>query len=75
MDEKIIEAMFHGHYPNVMGIQFHPERAQFYLHSKKFQFEPNGSKKTLDKWIDEESLNFHYQFWKSINTILNESFL
>jgi len=75
LDEKIIEAMFHGHYPNVMGIQFHPERAQFYLHSKTFQFEPGGTKKTLDKWIDEESLDFHYQFWKSINAILNESFL
>nr|WP_319399483.1 gamma-glutamyl-gamma-aminobutyrate hydrolase family protein [uncultured Carboxylicivirga sp.] len=75
MDEKVIEAMFHVHYPNVMAVQFHPERAQLYLPTANFQFEPHGEKKTLNKWIDEESMNFHILFWNAINTILNESYL
>lgn len=74
MDEKIIEGMFHIHYPNVIGVQFHPERSQFYLKEKPSQFEPDGPKKTLNKWIDEDSMNFHIKFWQSIDKIFNEKF-
>ncbi|MCU4165619.1 gamma-glutamyl-gamma-aminobutyrate hydrolase family protein [Carboxylicivirga caseinilyticus] len=73
LDEKIIEGMFHSYYPNVMAVQFHPERAQFFLKTRKFQFVPNGPQKSLNKWIDEDSMEFHYKFWKAINAILNES--
>lgn len=72
MDEKIIEAIFHIHYPNVLGVQFHPERSQLYIQSKKYQFEPQGPKMTMDQWIDEESMEFHLKLWKAIDEMINE---
>ncbi|MBS2213184.1 gamma-glutamyl-gamma-aminobutyrate hydrolase family protein [Carboxylicivirga mesophila] len=71
-DGKIIEGMFHAHYPNVFGVQFHPERSQFYLRSKKYTFHPEGQPKLLSDFLDEESMQFHIQFWQGINAILME---
>ncbi|MBR8537569.1 gamma-glutamyl-gamma-aminobutyrate hydrolase family protein [Carboxylicivirga sediminis] len=71
-DGKIIEAMFHAHYPNVFGVQFHPERSQFYLKSKKYIFQPGTQPKLLSDFLNEESMQFHVQFWQGINAILLE---
>ena len=71
-DGKIIEGIFHSHYPNVFGVQFHPERAQYFLKSKKYQIKPNDQPKYLDDYLDEKSMQFHIQFWKAINNILQE---
>lgn len=71
-DEKVIEAMFHAHYPNVFGVQFHPERSQFYLNTRKYQFEPNSKGKYLNEYLNEESTQFHIRFWQAINRILQE---
>ncbi|MCT4644591.1 MAG: gamma-glutamyl-gamma-aminobutyrate hydrolase family protein [Carboxylicivirga sp.] len=71
-DEKVIEAIFHAHYPNVFGVQFHPERSQFYLQNRKYQFEPKQEGQYLNDYLDEESMQFHLQFWKAINTLIKE---
>ncbi len=71
-DNKVIEAMFHCSYPNVFAVQFHPERTGYYLEEDKYQFEPNGKRKYLSEWIDEESMDFHIRYWKAIDKILNE---
>ena len=66
-DGKVIEAIYHKKYPNVFGIQFHPERPGFYKPEDKVQFKPDGKKKTLPEWIDQESMDFHKAYWKAIN--------
>jgi len=71
-DGKIIEGMFHAHFTNVFGVQFHPERSQFFLKDKKVRFKPNGEKQFLSDYLNEESLIFHYQFWKGLNDIIQE---
>ncbi|MCG8580877.1 MAG: gamma-glutamyl-gamma-aminobutyrate hydrolase family protein [Bacteroidales bacterium] len=71
-DEKVIEAMFHAHYPNVFGVQFHPERSQFFLKTRKYQFEPLTEGKYLDQYLDEESMAFHVRFWEAIDSIIQE---
>ncbi|MDE5424335.1 gamma-glutamyl-gamma-aminobutyrate hydrolase family protein [Ancylomarina sp. DW003] len=70
IDGKIIEAIYHKNYPNVFGIQFHPERSGFYNPKDKVMFKPNGETKIFPEWIDQESMNFHKAYWKAINKIL-----
>ncbi|MRT92768.1 gamma-glutamyl-gamma-aminobutyrate hydrolase family protein [Ancylomarina sp. 16SWW S1-10-2] len=67
IDGKIIEAIYHKKFSNVFGIQFHPERSDFFMPTCKVQFKPNGEKKTLQEWIDIESLNFYKAYWMGIN--------
>lgn len=71
-DKKIIEAMFHVHYPNVFAVQFHPERVGLYKNDSKYQFAPKGEQKFLHEWIDEESMDFHIKYWQAINNIWNQ---
>lgn len=72
IDGKIIEAIYHKTYPNVFGIQFHPERAGLFNPINKVRFTPNGEAKTLQDWIDKESLSFHKAYWKAINEKLQD---
>lgn len=67
IDGKVIEAIYHKKFPNVFGIQFHPERSGFYDPKDKVRFKPNGEAKTLREWVDKESMNFHKAYWKAIN--------
>ena len=66
-DGKIIEAIYHKKYPNVFGIQFHPERAGFYNPKDKVQFTPQGEAKYFPEWIDTKSMDFHKAYWNAIN--------
>jgi len=71
-DGKVIEAIFHSHYQNVFGVQFHPERSQLYLRSKKYKFTPQGKIQHLPEFIDEESMEFHFSFWRAINDLIQK---
>ncbi|MCZ4694532.1 hypothetical protein DWB61_05710 [Ancylomarina euxinus] len=71
-DGKIIEAIYHKKYPNVFGIQFHPERSGFYKPKDKVQFTPQGEAKFFPEWIDDESMDFHKAYWRAINERLQE---
>jgi len=71
-DGKIIEAIYHKKYPNVFGIQFHPERSGFYNPKDKVQFTPKGEAKFFPEWIDSESMDFHKAYWKAINERLQK---
>ncbi len=71
MDGKIPEAIFHAHYPNVFGVQFHPERSQFFLNTLTYKFQPHSTAKYLWEHLDEESRLFHTRFWQAFNTILS----
>ncbi len=63
MDQKIIEGLRHTKYPNVLGVQFHPEGA--YLYNEKTYKEYPYSEKTtgLQLLIERKSLEFHQQYW------------
>ncbi|TRX61905.1 gamma-glutamyl-gamma-aminobutyrate hydrolase family protein [Carboxylicivirga sp. M1479] len=71
-DGKIIEAVFHAHYPNVFGVQFHPERSQFYIQTRQSKFTPDGEAIQLSDCLDDESMSFHLQFWKAVNHLIQE---
>ncbi|MCB2194573.1 MAG: gamma-glutamyl-gamma-aminobutyrate hydrolase family protein [Bacteroidetes bacterium] len=68
VDGKIIEAITHQKYPNVLGIQFHPEGT--YLHNEeiKHRIKPTdelvSGKQILE---DNSSYEFHLMFWKTFS--------
>ncbi|MGC9342239.1 MAG: gamma-glutamyl-gamma-aminobutyrate hydrolase family protein [Bacteroidales bacterium] len=71
MDGKIIEAIEHTRYPNVFGIQFHPEVDYLYQDEKKYKFLPYGEDFSLrDKLIEKNSMDFHLQFWRAFSNTL-----
>jgi putative glutamine amidotransferase len=64
-DGKIIEAIAHKKYPNVLGIQFHPEGT--YLHNQEIKYRINSKdelKSGKQILIDSDSYDFHLEFWK-----------
>ena len=73
MDNKVVEALVHKKFPNVIGVQFHPE---FYtLHdpdSKKIKFNPLDNELMTEHeiLIKNKSYRFHLDFWTSfINSV------
>jgi putative glutamine amidotransferase len=72
MDEKIVEAIEHTRYPNVIGIQFHPEVTGLYEKENKITFTP-GEKATqsfIDLYPGSLGVDFHINFWKHFGEIL-----
>lgn len=71
IDGKIIEAIEHTRYPNVFGIQFHPEVDYLYQDDKRYKFLPYDEDFSLrDKLIEEKSLDFHLQLWQVFSKTL-----
>lgn len=74
MDGKIIEAIAHKKYPNVLGIQFHPEGK--YLHDREIQYHknPNDELKAGKQILkDNNSYEFHLKLWKTFTTKINST--
>ncbi len=76
MDSKVVEALVHKKFPNVIGVQFHPE---FYtLHdpdSKKIKFYPMEKELVTEHeiLIKNKSYRFHLNFWASfIDSVVNK---
>jgi len=71
-DGKIIEAIAHKKYLNVLGVQFHPEGT--YLHNQEIKYrikpidELKSGKQTL---LDSNSYDFHLKFWKEFSKKMN----
>ena len=67
MDGKIVEAVEHRIYPNVMGVQFHPENLVLYRPDILFRERPDVDP-TLNLLsfleADSVSLAFHRKLWK-----------
>jgi len=67
-DGKIIEAITHNKYPNVLGIQFHPEGT--YLHNREIRYRINPTdelKSGKQILLDSDSYDFHLEFWKTFS--------
>jgi putative glutamine amidotransferase len=71
-DGKIIEAIAHEKYPNVLGIQFHPEGV--YLHDPypRYRKKPVEELKSGKQILEEnESYTFHLKFWEYFSRRFN----
>lgn len=72
MDEKIIEAIEHEVYPNVFGVQFHPEKPGLFdpdiIHPQNCSNTINF-KERID---NSDSFAFHLAYWKHLSAILHE---
>ena len=72
VDKKIIEAIGHREYPNVLGIQFHPEGT--YLHNPeiKYKVSPNDLLMAgYDILKNHGSYDFHLAIWKEFSRKLS----
>ena len=77
LDGKIIEAVAHKKYPNVLGVQFHPEMPWLWDDTIRFKFTPDDSEEMsfrsiLDK--NPPSFPFHEKLWLWFREKLKESF-
>jgi putative glutamine amidotransferase len=76
IDGKVIEAIYHNKYKNVLGVQFHPEF--YYLHdpdSKKFKLNPNDVKLLTEHEIIMSlgGYAFNLKYWKYFSDLINKN--
>lgn len=67
LDGKVIEALEHEIYPNVLGVQFHPEFPILYNRGRTFRFLPEDKKAiSLLELLERHppSHEFHQKIWK-----------
>jgi putative glutamine amidotransferase len=70
MDGKIIEGIQHTRYPNVLGIQFHPEKPGLFDPGIEH---PSGCNSTInfqEAIADTDSYTFHLAFWRFLGNQL-----
>ena len=72
MDKKVVEAIEHTRYPNVIGIQFHPEVRNLYDADSKITFRPGeeASYSFIDLYPGSKGEDFHRNFWKHFGDLL-----
>lgn len=71
MDGKIVEALVHIKYPNVFGVQFHPEPSFLYQPETKINFEPKkiASHSFIDLYDAERGLKYNKNIWNWLGKI------
>ena len=71
MDGLIIEGIEHMKFPNVIGIQFHPEVDYLYKSDRSFRFTPGEDNFSLLEKIKElDSYEFHLELWKAVSGMI-----
>lgn len=66
LDDKVVEAIEHERFPNVLGVQFHPELDWLWDKTIKFRFLPEYKKEKSFATILEQnppSYDFHKKLW------------
>ncbi len=65
LDGKVVEAVAHQRYPNVLGVQFHPEFSILYDREKKVRIRPDDEPFTLRSVLENNppSYLFHQRLW------------
>jgi putative glutamine amidotransferase len=66
LDDKIVEAIEHEKYPNVLGVQFHPEYRKLWDATPEFKYAPDdpdlfGYRTLLE--ANPPSFEFHKKLW------------
>ena len=72
VDGKIVEAIHHKKYPNVLGVQFHPEFSTLYdPESPNLKFSPTDSVSITEYEVlkKKNSLEFHLKFWQYFSAL------
>lgn len=72
LDGKIVEALTHSRFPNVLGVQFHPEFLTLYdPESRKYRVTPQDSTALTEHEtiVAGGSLQFHKNFWKYFSAL------
>lgn len=72
MDGKIVEAIHHNTFANVLGVQFHPENYQLFKASEKsYKYSPaDTANRSAYKILEEhQSLDFHNSFWRYFSNL------
>lgn len=75
LDGKIAEVVEHNTFPNVLGVQFHPERFTIWEGATKFRFTPRDKEPTtLMSFLESHppSLEFHKKIWSWLSQRLQE---
>jgi len=67
MDGKIVEALQHKTFRNVVGVQFHPEPAALYQPQARFTTLPGSDFSPNELLKQSNSLGFHQLFWKDFS--------
>ena len=68
MDQKVVEGLTHKKYPNVLGIQFHPEGT--YLYNPEIKFKVNQTSEAVSGFEilkNRSSYDFHLAYWKEFS--------
>ncbi|MFC2084689.1 gamma-glutamyl-gamma-aminobutyrate hydrolase family protein [Bacteroidota bacterium] len=75
IDGKVVEAIAHTKYKNVLGVQFHPEvKALYHKNENKYKLTPDDSvmycfNEMLENY---ESLTFHKNYWKHFSQLFSD---
>ncbi len=68
MDGRIVEALEHTEYSNVIGVQFHPEAMRLYNPEIRFRMNPGDPLQTgKNVLIENNSYLFHKAYWKDFS--------
>lgn len=71
LDGNIIEGIQHQEFPNVIGIQFHPEVSGIYQEGANIKFKPEEDSFSLFQRMKElKSYEFHVRLWSEIMNLL-----
>jgi len=75
MDGKVIEAIEHKKYPNVFGVQFHPENQLLWDKGLKNRFSPDSEETSYRQVLEDNppSFEFHKKLWSWFCTQLSEA--
>lgn len=65
LDGKIVEALSHDRFPNVLAVQFHPENMNLWDASRPYLLSPQESPQTWKGFLEAHppSLEFHRKLW------------
>ena len=71
VDGKVIEGIRHKKYPNVFGVQFHPEISELFEEGPKYKFSPRDTPASYHEIIGKDGENFLRKFWKRVSKAAN----
>ncbi len=72
MDGKIVEALRHKIFTEVIGVQFHPEQSSLYLPGSRYTQTPGNDFSANEQLIREKSMEFHLKFWQDFSIKINK---
>ena len=74
IDGKVVEMMAHEKYPNVIGVQFHPEPTFLYQPEEKIKLQPGktSSQSFIDLYGSASGETFNRNIWRWVGDALGD---